>query len=241
MSSSIQLLAERLIAEGVHDLPAHERKLLERIARRLGVARNWSDDDAENRTFGQKIADQVAYWGGSWLFIIGFAGVMAVWIVFNIAAATGAFDPYPFILLNLVLSTLAAIQAPIIMMSQNRQSARDRLQALHDYEVNLKAEMEIVALHDKLDRLRIEDIARKAGLSVYQFEQRVSRLFQMTPLQLLHKLRLDEATRLLRETSLSLGEIALQTGWCDQSALTRHFTRYAGMAPGRFRSLLPTR
>ena len=159
MSSSIQLLAERLIAEGVHDLPAHERKLLERIARRLGVARNWSDDDAENRTFGQKIADQVAYWGGSWLFIIGFAGVMAVWIVFNIAAATGAFDPYPFILLNLVLSTLAAIQAPIIMMSQNRQSARDRLQALHDYEVNLKAEMEIVALHDKLDRLRIEDIA----------------------------------------------------------------------------------
>ena len=91
------------------------------------------------------------------------------------------------------------------------------------------------------ESLRIEDIARKAGLSVYQFEQRVSRLFQMTPLQLLHKLRLDEATRLLRETSLSLGEIALQTGWCDQSAFTRHFTRYAGMAPGRFRSLLPTR
>lgn len=86
--------------------------------------------------------------------------------------------------------------------------------------------------------LRIEDIAHEAGLSVYQFEQRVRRLFQMSPLQLLHKLRLDEATRLLRETTLPLGEIALQTGWCDQSAFTRHFTRYAGIAPGRFRAML---
>jgi PAS domain S-box-containing protein len=87
------------------------------------------------------------------------------------------------------------------------------------------------------ESLRIEDIATKAGLSVYQFEQRVQRLFQMSPLQLLHKLRLDEATRLLRETDMSLADIAIDTGWCDQSAFTRHFTRYAGMAPGRFRSL----
>lgn len=87
--------------------------------------------------------------------------------------------------------------------------------------------------------LRIEDIARRAGLSVHQFEQRVRRLFQMSPLQLLHKLRLDEATRLLRGTALPLGEIALLTGWCDQSAFTRHFTRYAGMAPGRFRAMSP--
>ncbi|MGV3662164.1 MAG: PAS domain-containing protein [Prosthecobacter sp.] len=87
------------------------------------------------------------------------------------------------------------------------------------------------------ESLRIEDIARKAGLSVYQFEQRVQKLFQMSPLQLLHKLRLDEATRLLRETDLPLGEIALQTGWCDQSAFTRHFSRYAGIAPGKFRGL----
>jgi AraC-like DNA-binding protein len=84
-------------------------------------------------------------------------------------------------------------------------------------------------------------IATKAGLSVYQFEQRVQRLFQMSPLQLLHKLRLDEATRLLRETDLPLGEIALQTGWCDQSAFTRHFSRYAGMAPGKFRSMQGTK
>lgn len=87
------------------------------------------------------------------------------------------------------------------------------------------------------ESLRIEDIATKAGLSVYQFEQRVQKLFQMSPLQLLHKLRLDEATRLLRESDLPLGEIALQTGWCDQSAFTRHFSRYAGMAPGKFRAM----
>jgi AraC-like DNA-binding protein len=85
--------------------------------------------------------------------------------------------------------------------------------------------------------LRIEDIAKRAGLSVYQFEQRVRRLFQMSPLQLLHKLRLDEATRLLRETELPLGEIALQTGWCDQSAFTRQFSRYAGLSPGKFRAV----
>lgn len=87
------------------------------------------------------------------------------------------------------------------------------------------------------ESLRIEDIATKAGLSVYQFEQRVQRLFQMSPLQLLHKLRLDEATRLLRETDMSLADIAIETGWCDQSAFTRHFSRYAGMAPGKFRAI----
>ncbi len=87
------------------------------------------------------------------------------------------------------------------------------------------------------ESLRIDEIATKAGLSVYQFEQRVQRLFQMSPLQLLHKLRLDEATRLLRETDHSLADIAIETGWCDQSAFTRHFSRYAGMAPGKFRGL----
>jgi AraC-like DNA-binding protein len=100
------------------------------------------------------------------------------------------------------------------------------------------AELASILEHMRLhyaESLRIEDLARRAGFSVYQFEQRVRRLFQMSPLQLLHKLRLDEATRLLRETDLPLGEIALQTGWCDQSAFTRHFSRYAGIAPGRFR------
>jgi PAS domain S-box-containing protein len=90
------------------------------------------------------------------------------------------------------------------------------------------------------ESLRIEELAAMAGFSVYQFEKRVRRLFQMSPLQLLHKLRLDEATRLLRETPLSLGEIALRTGWCDQSAFTRHFSRYAGIAPGRYRTMAAT-
>lgn len=87
------------------------------------------------------------------------------------------------------------------------------------------------------ESLRIEDIARKSGLSVYQFEQRVQRLFDMSPLQLLHKLRLDEATRLLCETDMSLADIAIETGWCDQSAFTRHFSRYVGIAPGKFRAM----
>jgi AraC-like DNA-binding protein len=90
------------------------------------------------------------------------------------------------------------------------------------------------------ESLRIDEIAKKVGLTVYQFEQRVQRLFQMSPLQLLHKLRLDEATRLLSETDETLSDIALQTGWCDQSAFTRHFSRYAGVAPGRYRALAKT-
>lgn len=85
--------------------------------------------------------------------------------------------------------------------------------------------------------LRIDDLAKQSGLSVYQFEQRVHRLFQMRPIQLLHKLRLDEGIRLLRETKLSLADIAIETGWCDQSAFTRHFSRYTGMSPGRYRGL----
>ncbi len=158
LSDTIRLLAEKLIAEGADELPLRDRRVLEHIARRLASTRNWTADFEGTLTFGQRVADQVAYWGGSWPFIIGFALVMLVWIGGNIVLATNAFDPYPFILLNLVLSTLAAIQAPIIMMSQNRQAARDRLQALHDYEVNLKAELEIMALHERLDRARIDQL-----------------------------------------------------------------------------------
>jgi uncharacterized membrane protein len=95
----------------------------------------------------------VAAFGGSWTFILLFLGIMTVWILLNVAAGK-TFDPYPFILLNLVLSMLAALQAPVIMMSQNRQSVKDRLDATHDYEVNMKAEMEIIALHTKMDELR---------------------------------------------------------------------------------------
>jgi uncharacterized membrane protein len=105
-------------------------------------------------TLGQRIADRMATFGGSWIFIIVFFGILIVWMIINSALMlTRPFDPYPYILLNLVLSCLAAIQAPIIMMSQNRQEARDRLRSEHDYQVNLKAELEIRHLHEKLDVL----------------------------------------------------------------------------------------
>jgi uncharacterized membrane protein len=114
--------------------------------------------DAE-ASLGDRLADRVASFGGSWAFIAGFIVFLACWAAFNLAAGKEhAPDPYPFIFLNLILSTLAALQAPIIMMSQNRQSDKDRLMATHDYEVNLKAEIEIMALHEKLDALRSQQL-----------------------------------------------------------------------------------
>ena len=114
----------------------------------------------DDRTFGERLADRVAAFGGSWAFISGFAVVLAAWIGWNLAAKVLglAFDPYPFIFLNLVLSTLAALQAPVIMMSQNRQGVTDRKAAEYDYVVNLRAELEILRLHDKLDALRGEEL-----------------------------------------------------------------------------------
>src|SRR4029079_17494594 len=103
---------------------------------------------------GQRLADQVAAVGGSWSFIIGFGVFLAVWVGINVVVLLDrAFDPYPFVFLNLILSMLAALQAPIIMMSQSRQAAKDRLAAALDYEVNVKAELSIAQLHDKIDLL----------------------------------------------------------------------------------------
>jgi|SRR6185295_2015185 uncharacterized membrane protein len=122
----------------------------------------------EQETFGERVADGVARFGGSWAFIFAFATVLLSWVAINTILIMGkeAFDPYPFILLNLFLSMLAAIQAPVIMMSQNRQDARDRIRSELDYQVNLKAELEIMQLHDKFDRLREELLARERGPSV---------------------------------------------------------------------------
>lgn len=132
-----------------------EKRALKKIISRKSLARNTAEDFSSERTFGERVADKVAAFGGSWTFIIIFAAVLAGWVILNsFVLLNRAFDPYPYILLNLFLSMLAAIQAPIIMMSQNRQAAKDRLDAEHDYEVNLKAELEIMALHEKLDDLR---------------------------------------------------------------------------------------
>ena len=113
------------------------------------------EKEKEKYTLGQRAADTIAKFAGSWAFIFSFAGVLILWMVVNAILATKAFDPYPFILLNLVLSCVAAIQAPLIMMSQNRQEEKDRHRAENDYKVNLKTEIMIEDLHDKVNAILI--------------------------------------------------------------------------------------
>ena len=128
-----------------------------RRARKPPVARNTAKEFEAQATPGQRAADAVARFGGSWSFIALFAAVLVGWVVLNSVILAGygkPFDPFPYILLNLFLSMLASIQAPIILMSQNRHAEKDRLSAEHDYEVNLKAELEIMLLHEKIDLLR---------------------------------------------------------------------------------------
>jgi uncharacterized membrane protein len=159
-NEAIGNLARQLLDLDDGDLRPHERAVIERCVRRLAVSRNINIDMEKSSTFGERLADRVAEIGGSWGFIIGFAVFIALWSVVNtVLLATHAFDPYPFIFLNLTLSMLAAVQAPLILMSQNRAAARDRLVANHDYEVNLKAEIEIAALHEKLDEIRAHELA----------------------------------------------------------------------------------
>jgi uncharacterized membrane protein len=156
---TVKLLAQRLLESDYANIPARERRVIERIARKVAVSRNTNSEHDKALTFGERLADRVASFGGSWTFMIIFAGVLLFWVALNSFMLARAFDPYPYILLNLFLSMLASIQAPIIMMSQNRQAAKDRLDAAHDYEVNLKAEIEIMALHEKLDEMRTKDLA----------------------------------------------------------------------------------
>lgn len=149
--------ARKLFGASLDGLDETARKVARHIAGRKHIARDTSLDEREASRFGDRAADAVAAFGGSWPFIFLFFTVLAGWIGINavLLAKTGStFDPYPYILLNLCLSMLAAIQAPIILMSQNRQAEKDRRNALHDYEVNLKAELEIMLLHEKMDLMR---------------------------------------------------------------------------------------
>jgi len=152
--------AERFLGKGTKALSARERRVLEQAIGRQSMSRDTSALFDEKSTFGQKLADGVASFGGSWTFLIIFGVVLLVWVGLNLllSLSQSAPDPYPFIFLNLLLSMLAAVQAPIIMMSQNRQAAKDRLVTGHDYECNLKAEIEIMALHDKIDQMRNDDL-----------------------------------------------------------------------------------
>ena len=153
---------ERLV-EFIDHHPHAAMDLLTVVGRRLRttddllrtrVSRNLNVEEEERLTTGQRVADKVASFGGSWTFIVIFGAVMLVWVMLNTSALFARhFDPYPFILLNLFLSMIAAIQAPVIMMSQNRQAAKDRLKGDLDYEINLKAELEVAQLHRKVDNL----------------------------------------------------------------------------------------
>lgn len=158
MNNEIRQLAEQLLTGGETVLSDRERRVLSRIAHRRAISRNGHSEYEASMSFGDRLSDRVASIGGSWSFVIGFGLCMAIWMGLNAAIWGFAWDPYPYILLNLMLSTLAALQAPIIMMSQNRQAAKDRAQANMDYEINLKAELEIMALHEKLDRLRTDEL-----------------------------------------------------------------------------------
>jgi uncharacterized membrane protein len=157
MNNQMKDLAKKVFNAGVDGLSEREWRVIQHVADRLHISRNTNRQFDEKLTFGQRLADRVAAFGGSWTFILIFGAVLLTWVVLNsyvLARRGAAFDPYPYILLNLFLSMIAALQAPVIMMSQNRQSSKDRLDAAHDYEVNLKAELEIHALHDKMDLLR---------------------------------------------------------------------------------------
>src|SRR5215470_4567810 len=154
MNTEIRYLAQQLLHAGLGPLCERDRRLIARVARRVHTARDVNKVFEQNLSFGERLADRVAMLGGSWSFILGFCAFLVGWAVLNVVLLVDrAFDPYPFIFLNLLLSMLAALQAPIIMMSQNRQASKDRLAAALDYEVNVKAESAIMELHDKIDRL----------------------------------------------------------------------------------------
>ena len=160
-----------LLAEEHGEYSDLDRQVAESIAAQDTIAENVEEDYDEHRSFGERVSDGLAAFGGSWAFLISFALVLAAWMAVNVSMSeSGAFDPYPFILLNLALSCLAAIQAPIIMMSQSRQDKKDRLRSNNDYRVNLKAELEIRHLHEKMDHLVTKQWQRLAEIQQIQLE-----------------------------------------------------------------------
>lgn len=159
MQKTLAELATRWLTRKPEHLTDTENKVLQSALDRSTISRDINDVHSSRMSRGDHLADQIARVGGSWTFIISFLAFLALWALTNtVLLATRAFDPYPFIFLNLVLSMIAALQAPVIMMSQNRQAERDRIDAAHDYAVNLKAEIEIMALHEKFDDIRHQDI-----------------------------------------------------------------------------------
>jgi uncharacterized membrane protein len=157
------------------DLSEIESQVAQSLATHETLAENVEAEFASDRTLGERFSDMLADFGGSWIFLIIFAAFLAAWMLINSYRSNTAFDPYPYILLNLILSTIAAIQAPIIMMSQKRQEAKDRLRSLNDYRVNLKAELEIRHLHEKIDHLINKQWQRLAEIQELQLEKMMER------------------------------------------------------------------
>ena len=175
MNNEIRYLAQHLLHAGTAPLNDRDRRVIQRVARRMHVSRDVNKVFDGRLTVGEKLADRVAAIGGSWAFIVGFGVFLAIWAGINVLVlAESAFDPYPFVFLNLLLSMLAALQAPVIMMSQNRQAAKDRLAAALNYEVNVKSETAIAELHDKVDRLTAQ-LERLVGAAVVQDNREAGR------------------------------------------------------------------
>src|SRR5436305_4903795 len=169
---------KEVLEDEIGELSALDQEVVESLEQHEILSADISSQFERKLTFGERLSDHIAKFGGSWKFLITFGAVIFVWIGANaVLLATRAFDPYPFILLNLILSCLAAVQAPIIMMSQNRAEARDRLRAENDYKVNLKAELEIRHLHEKIDHLLRRQYNRLFEIQQIQIEllQEISR------------------------------------------------------------------
>lgn len=148
-----------------------DKEVIESIARHDILATEVDLEYESQLTFGQRLSDKLARFGGSWTFILSFMIVLIIWIAVNsVALLAKPFDPYPYILLNLILSCLAALQAPVIMMSQKRQEEKDRARSMHDYQVNLKAELEIRHLHEKIDHLLSRQWERLVNIQEVQLE-----------------------------------------------------------------------
>lgn len=157
MKNQLEDLARKRFKISLDELPEPEHRVVQRVGERRPISRDTNQEFEKKLTVGERLADKVAAFGGSWTFIMIFGAILFSWVALNtliLAQRNASFDPYPYILLNLFLSMLAAAQAPVILMSQNRQGVKDRLDATHDYEVNLKAELEILSLHEKMDELR---------------------------------------------------------------------------------------
>ena len=171
-------IAEDLIGAQYEAMDERTQKVAKQLTERRHISRDPSQKPGQPSDLGQRAADAMARFGGSWTFIFAFISILVAWVVLNsviLVRYDHAFDPYPYILLNLFLSMLASIQAPIILMSQNREAEIDRGQAEHDYEVNLKSELEILLLHEKMDNLR-----------EHQWQELIQ--FQQQQIQLLEKL-----------------------------------------------------